>query len=126
MTVTQKQAVLDKISDHGLTQISYEPAKSRAQLEVFFTDRSSLVSRTITIPELSDHGIVLCNSTLHAAKVKLSCTVHILVKADIPQVQKDIYDFVAELDHMDPDVTFMEGVGWLVDALTSVNCKGLH
>ena len=93
-----------------------------ALLNVIFTNRPSLVSKTTTIPGLSDHDIVLCGTTLQPAKVKpFPHTVHILAKADIPQKKKDTDDFTAELVYIDSDAALVE-VTWnhIHDALLSI------
>lgn len=76
------------------------------------------MSRT-TILGLSDHGIVLCGSTLQKVK-PVPRTVHVCAKADIPKM-KDIDDFTAEVALTDSKRSV--GVTWtrIQDTLLSTH-----
>jgi hypothetical protein len=63
------QAYLDKLENVGLLQTNLEPTRGESILDVFLSNRPSL-ARTRLIPGLSDHDVVLSDSTIHPARTK--------------------------------------------------------
>ena len=106
---TMNTAFLNKFQDCGMFQTNRNPTREDAILDYFLTNRPSLTTRTTTTPGLSDHDIVLTDSTVRPARIKpVPRLVQIWKKADIPSLKKDVANFTEELLHTDPDTTSVQ------------------
>ena len=89
---------LDKLQDMGLSQVNETPTRENNILDIFLTNRPSLVSRCTTIPPISDHDIVLVDSKIKAARVKpISRTISVWKKADWDKMKIETQNFSSEL-----------------------------
>ena len=61
-------AFIDKTRDLGLMQINKTPTRCNNILDLFLTNRPSLVTKCVTIPGVSDHDILITDSTSKSEK----------------------------------------------------------
>ncbi|XP_076438589.1 uncharacterized protein LOC143277598 [Babylonia areolata] len=95
---TMNQAYINKLQDTGLLQINHSPTRGENILDLFITNRPSLVSRCTTLPGLSDHDILLCDSTIQPTRTKpIPCTVHVWAKAEKQKMKQDIAALTEQL-----------------------------
>ena len=91
---------LDKLNDMGLSQMNLTPTRENNILDIFLTNRPSLVSRCTTIPPLSDHDIVLTDSKIKAARTKpVARNISVWKKADWEKMKELTQAFSTELYH---------------------------
>jgi len=60
----KNQVYINKQQDVGLLQVIHNPTRGDVILDVFLTNRPSLLSQCSVIPGLSDHDILLRDSTI--------------------------------------------------------------
>ncbi|KAL8593065.1 hypothetical protein ACOMHN_017991 [Nucella lapillus] len=89
---------LDKINDMGLVQTNDKPTRGENILDIFCSNRPDLVTRSTTLPGLSDHDILLTDSRLKAAKKKpVARKIHLWKKADFTSIRAKTAVFTANL-----------------------------
>ena len=77
------QAFLDTLDEAALTQIVKEPTREENTLDLFATNKDTLIMRCDVIPGNSDHSAVLVDSRLRPFRRKgTRCTVPLWKKAD--------------------------------------------
>ena len=62
----QKEKLIEAIFEAGLQQIQREPTRGQNLLDLFCCNKHSLVKACISIPDISDHSIVLADCDLKA------------------------------------------------------------
>ena len=85
---------LATFSDVGLTQIVDFPTRGERTLDLFLTNRPSLISRCVPTPGVSDHEMVLTLSETRAKRLKPSRRKILLWrKADMAHIKSEILAF---------------------------------
>ena len=106
---TVNRLFLDKINDIGLHQANHEPTRGEAILDMFLTNRPSLITKITVIPRLDDHDINLTDSRLKAPNVKQTPrTISIWKKANSEAIIEDTKSFISTLLLSDNDETAVE------------------
>ena len=78
---------LETIHDCNLEQIVDYPTRLDATLDLFLTNRPTLINRSQPLPGISDHDIALIDSSLKPTRNKpASRRIHVWKKADIPNM----------------------------------------
>ena len=54
-----QQALLDLSTEHGLTQVHNQPTRDNNMLDLVFTNNSSLVKTSTSVPGISDHAMIV-------------------------------------------------------------------
>ena len=103
--MTINNMFLDKIQDLALTQTNEIPTRGNNILDLFFTNRPSLIKNSTTIPGLSDHDIVLIDSFIRANITKpIPRTISVWKKADINAMRNDTKTFTNKILENTTDV----------------------
>ena len=93
---TINQAYLDLVSDIGSQQIINFPTRQQNILDIFISNRPSLICKNTTLPGLSDHEVVLVDSNIILQRPKpMRRLIHIWAKADIPAMEKEMNEFAS-------------------------------
>ena len=91
---TISSTFIDKTRDLGLTQVVHKPTRNNKILDIFLTNRPSLITKCTTLPGLSDHDIVITESKIKACKVfQMPRAVTIWKKANIQAIKNETKDF---------------------------------
>ena len=94
---TINQAYLDLVSDLGSQQIIDFPTRQQNILDIFITNRPSLICKSTSLPGLSDHDVVLVDSNIIPQRRKpVRRLIHIWSKADIPAMEKEMNKFASD------------------------------
>lgn len=98
----------ETIQDNNLHQMVNFPTRGNNSLDLYFTNRPSLVSNVILLPGLSDHDVVYTESTLKPQVSKYKPrTIHLFKKADwdsFRQYMSEYKDHILSSKHMYTDV----------------------
>ena len=85
---------LPTFHDLGLFQMVDFPTRNCNTLDLFLTNRSSLVNKCIPLPGVSDHEMVLTMSNVRAKRQKAICRkVFMWKKADMNKIKADLRVF---------------------------------
>ncbi len=91
---TLNQRIINKVNDLGLEQLVDKPTRDDAILDLFFSNKPDLVTRTLVIPGLSDHDIVLVDSRIKPTRARpVARKVNVWKKANIDQMRHDTVVF---------------------------------
>ena len=109
--ITMNNKFLDTVQDLALTQTNEIPTRGNNILDLFFTNRPNLITKSTTIPGLSDHDIILTDNKLKANKISQTPRiVTIWKKADINAIKKETDTFTKKFltqPHTPPNVEQM-------------------
>ena len=95
---SMNEKYIAKFKDNDLFQCNETNTRGDSLLDLFFTNRPSLQSRTCTLPPLGDHDIIMTDNNICPAKIKPQPRiVHIWKKANVTGIKKDLEDFSREL-----------------------------
>ena len=85
---------LDMMATVGIDQIVNFPTRGDNTLDLFLTNRPSLVNRCEPVPGLSDHEIVFVESDAQATRVKpVRRRIHLWNKANVSDVRNSVQKF---------------------------------
>ena len=91
------QRFLDMTQSCHLEQTVKTPTRRNNILDLFLTNRPSLISRCITIPGISDHDAVYVETTTSAPRLKPQRRkIHLWKRAYIPNLKQDAIIFTSE------------------------------
>jgi len=94
------ELLLDFSNDHGLTQMVDTPTRGNNILDLFFTNRPSLVESCNTLPGISDHEIVNVSSLILAPiHTPQERKIFQWDKADLNHITEIILDFSSTFLH---------------------------
>ena len=100
------QMYISKFKDNDLFQSNEQTTRGDSLLDLFFTNRPSLHTRTCTLPPLGDHDIIMTDNNICPARIKPQPrVVHIWKKANVAGLKKDLEDFSKELTEMNTEET---------------------
>ena len=74
--------------EHGYTQVVNSPTRRNNILDIFLTNRVSLVSHCSTVAGISDHEAVIAKSSLQAPLEPSSHVIYLWPKADITAIKE--------------------------------------
>ena len=89
------EMLIDTLNEHGLSQLQRDPTREDSVLDLYITNRSTLVQTTNNIPNISDHeGAILVDSNIKPMYTKKKPhKYHLMSKADWPAMKEDIVTF---------------------------------
>ena len=73
--------------EHGFTQVVNSPTRRNNILDIFLTNRASLLSHCSTVAGISDHEAVIAKSSLQASLEPPSHVIYLWPKADITAIK---------------------------------------
>ena len=92
--ISISQDFIDLFRDMGSQQVIDLPTRLSNTLDIFATNRPSLVSKCLALPGLSDHDIILIDTTTTAQKRRtVRRLIHIWSKADIDAITADLEQY---------------------------------
>ena len=92
--ISISQDFIDLFRDIGCQQVIDFPTRQSNTLDIFATNRPSLVSKCLGLPGLSDHDVILIDTTITAQKRRpVRRLIHILSKADIDAITADLEQY---------------------------------
>ena len=88
-------AFLTLVEDIGLQQMVDFPTRNNATLDLFLTNRSSLINRLNPIPGISDHEALFIDSDVQAKLRRPTChNIFLWKKVDLEKLQNDNAGFL--------------------------------
>ena len=88
------KSILDMIQDLGAEQMVDFPTRKDSILDIFVTNRPSLVNKCTPIPGLSDHDIVLIDANIvHSRQKPARRLIYLWNKANLIEMEQDIAAF---------------------------------
>ena len=97
---TQKSAsdkLIHLLRDHQLSQMQREHTRENRLLDLFCTNKPSLVKSVSTIPGISDHDAIVADSDIKPAYIKKKPrSIFIFSKADWAKMCEDTIKFATE------------------------------
>ena len=88
------KSILDMIQDLGAEQMVDFPTRKDSILDIFVTNRPSLVNKCTPIPGLSDHDIVLIDANIVPSRQKPARRlIYLWNKANLIEMEQDIAAF---------------------------------
>ena len=98
--VSINKAYIDTFNHIGCEQMVNFPTRVNNILDIFCTNRPSLVDRISTVPGLSDHDIVLVDTNILPARQKpVKRKIFLWKRADKSSMSDDLKQFTAEFVH---------------------------
>ncbi|KAK3108364.1 hypothetical protein FSP39_006467 [Pinctada imbricata] len=95
------QAFIDTFTDLGCQQVIDFPTRGENILDIFATNRPSLVNKATALPGLGDHDIVLLDTNIIPQQRRpIRRLIYIWSKADTQAIAKDLSDLPARLNHL--------------------------
>ena len=92
--ISISQDFIDLFRDIGCQQVIDFPTRQSNTLDLFANNRTSLVSKCLGLPGLSDHDVILIDTTITAQKRRpVRRLIHIWSKADIDAVTADLEQY---------------------------------
>ena len=92
------QTLLNTVYDVGFEQIVKFPTRGENTLDIFLTNRPSLIGKCKAVPGVSDHDIVFVEASTRAVKTKPQRRKILLWKqVDIENLKPDVLDFSTKL-----------------------------
>jgi len=86
--------LIDLLQDNGCEQLATFPTRLENTLDIFATNRPSLVNKCTPIPGISDHDIVLTDVNILTARRKpVARLIHLWKKADLESMTSDLTNF---------------------------------
>jgi len=82
------ESFIEFISDNGFTQIVKSPTRKENILDIFLTNRPSLVNHCDTVPGISDHEAVVAQSSVVASLQTSQYSIHLWSKADTDSMKE--------------------------------------
>jgi len=107
------------MQEYGFSQTVNSPTRRNNILDVFITNRPSLITHCSTIPGISDYKAVNIKSSVQVTVHHSNRKIHIWKKADIPKMKQAVQNFCT---------SFLAGnsVSTLVDFLWKEFKKACH
>ncbi len=88
---------INMANDLGLTQVVDFPTRESNTLDLFFTNRLTLVNRSEPLPGISDHEIVFIDSNVTAKRQKPTRRkIHLWNSRDFDKIRKEVDNFVTK------------------------------
>ena len=110
---------LSKFRENGLSQTNASTTRGKSLLDLFFTNRPSLSTRTCLLPALSDHDVVMSDNRICPERCKpIPRTVYIWKKANIEEMKKDISELSVTVTNSTTNQTVEETWQCIHSALT--------
>ena len=98
---TKKQPheqILEVLADHHLTQIQHGATRHKNILDLYCTNKPSLVKHNTVIPGISDHEIVVIDAALRPQfNKKVPRKVYVYAKAKWDSIKQDMRNFTEQL-----------------------------
>ncbi len=91
------ETMMTMVHDCNLEQIVTEPTRESNILDLFLTNRPSLVNRCEIVPGISDHDVVYVDSNIAAKRQKpIKRKIQLWDKADFDQIRLEVKSFSEE------------------------------
>ena len=106
-----QQTHIDISIEHGLTQVHDQPTRQENILDLVFTDNSSLVKHSQSIPGISDHAMVVTDSDVKPIYNKQKPRkIYLFSKANWEEIYKACDILSNEIIHMVHDILKVESI----------------
>jgi hypothetical protein len=96
-TAAVNHRLLDTISNAGLEQQVNFPTRNEATLDLFFTNRPSLVEKCSPLPGIGDHDIVMVKTSVIAKRSKPTRRkIYLWKRADLDKMNEEAEEFARQ------------------------------